>query len=469
MVFSSAVFLLLFLPAVLLAYYAVPVKARNPLLLAVSLLFYAWGEPVYIVIMLFSTVFDYCNGLLLEKLDATGKPEKRKYILLLSVAVNIGLLCFFKYTDFVIGTVDSLTGAGLSLLHIALPVGISFYTFQTLSYTIDVYRREVEAQHNILDFGMYICMFPQLIAGPIVKYRDIQKQLHDRTLTAERACSGLFRFVTGLGKKVLLANSFGAVWDEIAACGGSQSALTALLGAGAYMLQIYFDFSGYSDMAIGIGRMLGFDFLENFDHPYESRSVTEFWRRWHISLGTWFREYLYIPLGGNRKGLPRQVLNLLVVWALTGLWHGAGWTFVIWGLYFFVLLVIEKLFLLRRLKALPAFVGRIYTLAAVLLSWIVFASDGLGDALRFLGALFGRNGLYDAATWYYWRENGLWLLVGGVLSVSVVPKAVRRLLRRIRSEKLRFAVTACGAAALYALSLIMVINSSYNPFLYFRF
>lgn len=469
MVYSSAVFLLLFLPMVLLIYYAVPDRLRNPVLLVASLIFYAWGEPIYILIMLFSTVFDYGNGLLLERLDASGKSDKRKYVLLLSVVVNLGLLCFFKYTDFVIGSVNSLTNAGLSLLHIALPVGISFYTFQTLSYTIDVYRREVKAQRNILDFGMYICMFPQLIAGPIVKYRDIEGQMNHRVINADCACSGIFRFVIGLGKKVLLANSLGVVWDEISALDGRQAALTSLIGAAAYMLQIYFDFSGYSDMAIGIGQMLGFDFLENFDYPYESRSITEFWRRWHISLGTWLREYLYIPLGGNRRGLPRQIFNLFVVWTLTGLWHGAGWNFVVWGLYFFTLLVLEKLFLLESLKKLPDFLARIYTLLAVLVSWVIFASDDLSHAMMYLRALFGANGFVNAASLYYLREHFLIIAIGALLSVSAVKRLCGRLLGQMSNDKLVFGMKAAFAAAVYGVSLVMVINSSYNPFLYFRF
>lgn len=469
MVFSSAVFLLLFLPIVLLVYYAVPDRVRNLVLLMASLLFYAWGEPIYILIMLFSTVFDYGNGLMLERLDASGKPHKRKYVLILSVVVNLGLLCFFKYTDFVIGSVNSLTGAGLSLLNIALPVGISFYTFQTLSYTIDVYRREVKAQRNILDFGMYICMFPQLIAGPIVKYRDIEGQMIHRDINADRACKGIFRLIIGFGKKVLLANSLGAVWEEIAALDGRQAALTALMGAVAYMLQIYFDFSGYSDMAIGIGQMLGFDFLENFNYPYESRSITEFWRRWHISLGTWFREYLYIPLGGNRKGLPRQIFNLFVVWTLTGLWHGAGWNFVVWGLYFFVLLVLEKLFLLDFFKKLPKFVPRIYTLLMVLLSWVIFAGDSLEQAVKYLCALFGANGFANTESLYEGREHLLIIIISALLSVSAVRKLCGRLLGKVSNEKLQFGIKAAFAAAVYAVSLVMVINSSYNPFLYFRF
>ncbi len=469
MVFSSAVFLLVFLPVVLLTYYAVPDCVRNPILLVFSLIFYGWGEPVYILIMLFSTVFDYSNGLMLEWLDRKGKPDRRKWILVLSLAGNLGMLGFFKYTDFLISSVNALTGQGLDLLGIALPIGISFYTFQTLSYTIDVYRREIKAQHNILDFGMYICMFPQLIAGPIVKYRDIQKQIRNRRLGSERICSGIFRFTLGLSKKVLLANSLGMIWDEISSQNGTTSALTSIIGAAAYMLQIYFDFSGYSDMAIGIGRMLGFDFLENFNYPYESKSVTEFWRRWHISLGSWFREYLYIPLGGNRKGLPRQMVNLFIVWTLTGLWHGAGWNFVVWGLYFFVLLAAEKLFLLKRLKKAPAFVGRIYTLLAVLVSWVVFACDDIGAAGRYLLSMLGANGLADAASVYYLRENLIILVAGALLSVSFIRRQLSREIRLLPKEGVRFGIKAAVAGVLYIASLLMVIGSTYNPFLYFRF
>ena len=440
MVFSSAVFLLIFLPVVLLLYYVLPARARNPLLLVTSLIFYAWGEPVYILIMLFSTVFDYCNGRLLERLDQKGKPELRKWVLVLSLIGNLGMLGFFKYTDFLISSLNALTGQEFDLLGIALPIGISFYTFQTLSYTIDVYRREIPAQHNIISFGMYVCMFPQLIAGPIVKYRDIEKQINSRTLGTDRICAGIFRFTLGLGKKVLLANSFGA-----------------------------FDFSGYSDMAIGIGKMLGFDFLENFNFPYESKSVTEFWRRWHISLGSWFREYLYIPLGGNRKGLPRQMLNLLIVWGLTGLWHGAGWNFVIWGLYFFVLLAAEKLFLLDLLNKVPAAVGHLYTLLAVLISWVIFACDDIGAAGRYLLSMFGANGYADAASVYYLSENFFILLVGAVLSVSFVKRLIAKKVNAIQSANIRFGIKTAIGATLYLTSLLMVISSSYNPFLYFRF
>ena len=469
MVFSSAVFLLAFLPIVLSVYYMIPVRLKNPMLLLASLIFYAWGEPVYVLIMLFSTVFDYGNGLMLEHLDRIGQSYRRKWVLGLSVAVNLGLLGFFKYTDFLLGSLNALFGTGFVPLRLPLPIGISFYTFQTLSYTIDVYRREIPSQRGLVDFGMYVCLFPQLIAGPIVRYRDIASQIGVREIGADKACAGIFRFVQGLAKKVLLANSFGALWDEISAQDGERAALTAFLGAAAYMLQIYFDFSGYSDMAIGIGKMLGFDFPENFNYPYESRSVTEFWRRWHISLGTWFREYLYIPLGGSRRGFARQIRNLLIVWLLTGLWHGAGWQFAVWGLYFFALLVLEKRFLLRRLERLPAAVSHIYTLLAVLLSWVIFACDDLGNAWRYLLSLFGANGLANAASWYYFRAHALPLLIGAFLSVSAVKTLWRRFLYRRPVENHAFAVKTCVAAALYVVSLLAVINGGYNPFLYFRF
>ena len=469
MVFSSAVFLLAFLPIVLSVYYMIPVRLKNPMLLLASLIFYAWGEPVYVLIMLFSTVFDYGNGLMLEHLDRTGQPHRRKWVLALSVAVNLGLLGFFKYTDFLLGSLNALFGTGFAPLRLPLPIGISFYTFQTLSYTIDVYRREIPAQRRLVDFGMYVCLFPQLIAGPIVRYRDIASQIGVREIGADKACAGIFRFVQGLAKKVLLANCFGALWDEISAQDGERAALTAFLGAAAYMLQIYFDFSGYSDMAIGIGKMLGFDFPENFNYPYESRSVTEFWRRWHISLGTWFREYLYIPLGGSRRGFARQIRNLLIVWLLTGLWHGAGWQFAVWGLYFFALTALEKGFLLRRLERLPAAVSHVYTLVAVLLSWVIFACDDLGRAGSYLLSLMGANGLVNAASLYYLRANLLPLLIGAFLSVSAAKTLWRRILHTRCIETYAFAVKTAAAAALYMVSLLTVINGGYNPFLYFRF
>ena len=352
MVFSSLLFLCAFLPVVLMLYLICPGKLRNLLLFATSLFFYAWGEPKYILILLFSTVFDYVNGRLIAYFDTAQKKSAKKIVLVVSIVGNLLILFTFKYLDLMIQTVNVLTSSSIDLLHLVLPIGISFYTFQTMSYTIDVYRGEVRAQHNIISFGMYVSMFPQLIAGPIVRYRQIENQMNDRHVTSQAWVEGMQRFLIGLGKKVLLANQIGTLWDEISGA-GSMTMAGAWLGAFAYTFQIYFDFSGYSDMAIGLGKLFGFSFPENFDHPYESKNITEFWRRWHMTLGTWFREYVYIPLGGNRLGLPRQIFNLFVVWFLTGFWHGASWNFALWGIYFFVLLCIEKLFLLKEMERWP--------------------------------------------------------------------------------------------------------------------
>ena len=463
MVFSSFVFLLAFLPLTLGIYYLAPKRAKNAVLFLASLVFYAWGEPIYILIMLFSTVFDYCNGLALERLEKKNNQNGRRAVLILSVVVNIGLLCFFKYSDFLIETVNSVGGLKLRVMGIALPIGISFYTFQTLSYTIDVFRKKVKAQHKIINFGMYICMFPQLIAGPIVRYADIEHQLdiNQRKNDFDKAVQGIRRFSIGLAKKVLIANQAGALWNEISAQNGASSA-TAWLGAFAFAIQIYFDFSGYSDMAIGLAKLLGFDLMENFDYPYMSKSVTEFWRRWHISLGSWFREYVYIPLGGNRKGLPRQILNLFIVWFLTGLWHGAGWNFVLWGLYFFVLLIIEKLFLLKLLKKLPSVFGHIYTLLAVLFSWAIFANDDFSKLGGFIASLFGANGAYSADFLYYLKSYAAVLIIGIIFSTDYPKKLFNKF---VKSDVLKTLV----AALLIAFSVLMLIGSSYNPFLYFRF
>ncbi len=436
---------------------------KNGVLFLASLVFYAWGEPVYVFIMLFSTAFDYANGIALERLERKNRPKGRTAVLAASVIVNVGLLCFFKYTDFIIETADALGGFGLRPLGIPLPIGISFYTFQTLSYTIDVYRKKVRAQHNIVSFGTYICMFPQLIAGPIVRYADIENQLdiRQRALTAEKALRGALRFSLGLGKKVLLANPAGALWKEISAQ-TPGSAAAAWLGALAFAIQIYFDFSGYSDMAIGLGRMLGFELRENFRYPYLSKSVTEFWRRWHISLGSWFKEYVYIPLGGSRRGLPRQIFNLFVVWLLTGLWHGAGWNYVLWGLYFFVLLTAEKGFLLKLLKKLPAAVSHVYTLFFVLVSWAIFANESLGGVIGFLGAMFGAKGAFSPDVPFYLRSYAA-VLAAGILFSTDLPK---RAFKKITDS---FTVKLLLGVALLLLSALMLIGDSYNPFLYFRF
>lgn len=468
MVFSSMIFLCVFLPIVLIVYFVLPKQSRNLWLLLASLFFYAWGEPRYILIMLFSTVFDYCNGRAIEYAMAKGKHDTMgRAVLVLSVAGNLGILCFFKYTDFALETVNRLAGTQFGLLQLALPIGISFYTFQTMSYTIDVYRGETPAQHNIISFGMYVCLFPQLIAGPIVRYKEVQKEVDGRKTTISGAVHGLQRFLIGLAKKVLLANQIGALWDYIKGLGSADmSTALAWLGAVAFTFQIYFDFSGYSDMAIGLGEMFGFHFPENFDHPYESKSITEFWRRWHITLSTWFREYLYIPLGGNRKGVARQIINLLIVWFLTGLWHGAGWNFILWGLYYFVLLVLEKFVLRLVLERLPSVIQHLYTLFFVVVGWVIFACDDLGLLGSYLKAMFGIGvPAGNALALYEWDVQALFLVILLIAATTIPVRIAKQLTREEQRSPLLMVYTG----VLLALSLAFLVSGSYNPFLYFRF
>lgn len=466
MVFSSTIFLCVYLPLVLLGYYICPKKGRNLFLLIVSLVFYAWGEPKYVFLMIFSILVNYIFGRLMDKHRENKK--RLKLMLVLSVVIDIGLLSVFKYTDFIITNVNAIFGANFDLLNIALPIGISFYTFQAMSYTIDVYRNDVRVQKNLIDFGMYITMFPQLIAGPIVRYADVQDQLADRSVTTADFSEGVMRFVVGLGKKVLLANQMGAVWSDIYALGGDVSALMAWTGAIAYTFQIYFDFSGYSDMAIGLGRMFGFKFPENFRYPYQSVSITDFWRRWHITLSTWFKEYLYIPLGGNRRGLARQALNLLIVWSLTGFWHGAGWNFVMWGLYYFVILFIEKLFLLKALDKLPKFFRHVYALVLIIIGWVIFASDDVSVLLPYLGSMFGANGAIGGMDVYTLLTKAVLLIICCIASTEL-PKKLFLSAAGAMNEKAAFTLKSVLMIALLAMSMILLIGDSYNPFLYFRF
>ena len=454
MVFSSILFIFYFLPLTLLLYYAGPSRLRNLVLLVMSLAFYSWGEPVYVSIMLFSTIFDYGNGLAIEKCLSSGRKRAARAVLLLSVAGNLGILGFFKYSNFFIEIINAAGGTDFPLLELTLPIGISFYTFQTMSYTIDVYLGQAGAQKNLVQFGAYVAMFPQLVAGPIVKYKDISGQLADRNVTAERFSYGISRFITGLSKKVLLANNIGMVWEQIS--GGNLAVLSAAeawIGAAAFSFQIYFDFSGYSDMAIGLGELFGFHFQENFNHPYRSKSMTEFWRRWHISLGTWFREYVYIPLGGSRKGMKRQLLNLLIVWCLTGLWHGASWNFLVWGLYFGVFLTAEKLFLLRRLEALPGWVSHAYCLIFVAVSWVIFAFDSMADVCTYVKSMFGlgSGGWIGEAALYYGETWGVFFVVCALCSLGI------------------FKMKRAFLPVLFAASICFLAGGTYNPFLYFRF
>lgn len=466
MVFSSTIFLCVYLPLVLLGYYICPKKGRNLFLLIASLVFYAWGEPKYVFLMIFSILVNYIFGRLMDK--NRGRQKRMKLMLVLSVVIDLGLLSVFKYTDFIITNINAIFGSSFDLLNIALPIGISFYTFQAMSYTIDVYRDDVRVQKNLIDFGMYITMFPQLIAGPIVRYADVQDQLAERSVTTADFSEGVMRFVVGLGKKVLLANQMGAVWSDIYALGGDVSALMAWTGAIAYTFQIYFDFSGYSDMAIGLGRMFGFKFPENFRYPYQSVSITDFWRRWHITLSTWFKEYLYIPLGGNRRGLTRQALNLLIVWSLTGFWHGAGWNFVLWGLYYFVILFIEKLFLLKALDKLPKFFRHVYALLLIIIGWVIFASDDVSVLLPYLGSMFGANGAIGGMDVYTLLTKAVLLIICCIASTEL-PKKLFLSAAGAMNEKAAFTLKSVLTIALLALSMILLIGDSYNPFLYFRF
>lgn len=478
MVFSSFVFLLVFLPLVLLLYYICPGRVRNLLLLIASLIFYAWGEPVYVLIMVFSIFFDYVNGRLIERFKNRNSPWKAKAALVIDLCGNLAILGFFKYADFFIGNLNTITGAGISLLHIALPIGISFYTFQTMSYTIDVYRGVVPAQHNILTFATYVTLFPQLIAGPIVQYKTVEKELTERKVTLRDFSEGAFRFSVGLAKKVLLANQIGSLWDTISRL-NQMSVATAWLGAVAYTFQIYFDFSGYSDMAIGLGRMFGFHFLENFNFPYMSKTITEFWRRWHISLSSWFREYVYIPLGGNRKGLACQLVNIMIVWMLTGLWHGANWNFVLWGVYYGVLLMIEKLFLLKWLDKLPGWVGHIYTLFLVVIGWTIFAQTNLQQLGAYLKTMFGigQAVFVDSDFLYFASTNAVLLAALVICSIDFCAFRNRRLPEKERSTVYEAVEKSKGwtivkpviMLVLLVVSFAFLVGDSYNPFLYFRF
>ena len=466
MLFSSVPFLYYFLPCVVLLYFIVPKRAKNTVLLLSSLFFYGWGEPRYLLFMLVSIAQGYGFGLLIEKYRA---KKRSKWFLTVSVLFSLGLLGYCKYADFFVENFNALTGLSVPLLGIALPIGISFYTFQILSYTVDVYRGTVPAQRNIIRLALYIAMFPQLIAGPIVRYADIESQLGDRTHTLEGAAYGVRRFVLGLSKKVLLANVLGALVEAFKAT-ESPSVLYVWLYAAAYTLQVYFDFSGYSDMAIGLGRIFGFRFSENFDHPYVSRSITEFWRRWHISLGTWFRDYLYIPLGGNRVGRARWLRNILIVWMATGLWHGAAWTFVFWGLWFAALLMLEKLWLLPRLKKYRP-LGHVYTLFFVLLGFVLFDASSLSGAGATVAALFGGAGLpaVTAESLYMLRSYCVVLAVSAV-AATTLPQHLARMAER--RPPLRTALRVAEPAALLVLLAVctaFLIDGSFNPFLYFRF
>ena len=467
MVFSTPLFLFFYLTVCLFMYYISPRKLRNLVLLIFSLLFYYWGEQIYVIIMFLSIVIDYTHGILVERYKDRGNDKAARLTVASSMIFNLALLGFFKYWDFFALSLQAVGLDFMPVLDVHLPIGISFYTFQTMSYTIDVYRGDTRAQRNIINFGAFVTLFPQLIAGPILKYKDLDGQIDGRTCTSQKFASGVEIFMVGLGKKVLIANNVGMLWENYLALNPAQlSVAGAWLGVLAFSFQIYFDFSGYSDMAIGLGRMMGFEFLPNFNYPYISRSITDFWRRWHISLSSWFREYLYIPLGGNRCSRPRWIFNLLIVWAATGFWHGASWNFLIWGLYFFVLLVLEKFYILKWLEKLPRFVSHVYTLGLVLVSWAIFAIEDFGHLMDYLKVMFGMGGVpfVDSTFGYYATSYGPILCIAALASTPLGVTLFRKL-----KPRMAMVTTTILVLAGLILATAYLVDASYNPFLYFRF
>ena len=473
MVFSSLLFLFRFLPAVLLLYYIAPRKIRNLVLFLFSLLFYAWGEPKYVFLMLFSITMDFFMGQMVAKSKARNNRKAAKRFLTISIVVNLSILAFFKYADFIIGTINNVAGLSLPMLSIPLPIGISFFTFQTMSYVIDVYKGATKVQKNWVNYGTYVSMFPQLIAGPIVQYKTIAEQMEHRKENASDFAEGIHRFLLGMGKKVLLANTIGLLCDAVMALEITQvPVLTAWLGAIAYTFQIYFDFSGYSDMAIGLGKMFGFHFLENFNYPYISRSITEFWRRWHISLSSWFKEYVYIPLGGNHRGVLLQARNILVVWMLTGIWHGASWNYVLWGVYYGILLMLEKFLLKPVLKHLPGVLQNVYTMVLVIFGWVLFKCEDLSYCFSYLKAMVGgfHAGWIGRESMYLLRNYGA-LLVILLFGCTMIPKKIGHRITGKFGETswIGLVLRIVWYGGIFLISLAYLVDATYNPFLYFRF
>lgn len=468
MVFSSLIFLYLFLPISILIYFIAPNRLRNTILIAASLVFYAWGEPIYIFLMLFSTVTDYMYGLLIDKYR--DRKRAARAFLVCSLIGNVGILAFFKYYGFLVENINSLFGLHVEVMTLPLPVGISFYTFQTMSYMIDVYRDKVPVQKNLISFGTYVTMFPQLVAGPIVAYGEVAKQLANRQITLSLFGEGTQLFIRGLAKKVLLANNIGMLWSTIKATPSHDlTVASSWIGIAAFTLQIYFDFSGYSDMARGLGKMFGFELTRNFNYPYISTSVSEFWRRWHMSLGSWFREYVYIPLGGNKVGVVKQLRNLFVVWFLTGLWHGASWNFIVWGLYFGCFIAIEKLFLHKWLQHLPRVMGHFYTILIVMIGWVFFELDHVSTAIVYLGMMFGLGAhrIVDVHTYYYLSTNLIVLLLAALFATPLPKKFNSMLMARYQIGSA--ILSPMLDVLLLFLSTAYLVNETYNPFLYFRF
>ena len=466
MAFSTLVFPFVFLPVSLILYFVLPKRLKNAALVVCSLVFFAWGTPEYLVLMVLDIAFHYFAGRELALQKARGRSGR--FVLVSSVLVNLLLLGFFKYYGFLVDNLNALLGTALRARELPMPIGVSFFTFSLLSYLFDVYRDRAPAARNMLDFSLYVTFFPKLVSGPIVQYAEMEPQLRDHPVTREGFGSGARLFLIGLAKKVLLANQAGALWTEITAIlPADRSVLMVWMGILAFAFQIYFDFSGYSDMAIGLGHFFGFHFLENFNYPYESRSVTEFWRRWHISLSTWFREYVYIPLGGNRKGKGRQLLNIAIVWLLTGLWHGANWNFVLWGVYYALLLLLEKTFLLKWLDKAPRFVGHVYTCFCFVMGWVLFAITDLGALGAYVGHMFSGT-FADSTTAYLLRCDWL-LLILGVIGCTSLPKRLWEKREPSLSPALSDGLRTVWVVLVLLVSMAFLVGDSYNPFLYFRF
>ncbi len=463
MVFSSIMFLYFFLPCVLLVYYISPKKFKNIILLISGIFFYAWGEPVYVLLMLLTTLVDYSAGIIIDKFDSV--PKIRKLALIGSLVINLGILFVFKYSGFAAGIL------GIKIKSLSLPVGISFYTFQSMSYTIDMYMRKIKVQKNFVNYAAYVTLFPQIVAGPIVRYEEVANEIESRKINIDLLGEGAGIFIKGMVKKVFLANNIGMLWTEIKAMDYSGiSAVTAWLGILAFTFQIYYDFSGYSDMAVGLGKMLGFNFPENFRHPYTSKSISEFWRRWHITLSSWFKSYVYIPLGGNRRGKFKTLSNLMIVWALTGLWHGASWNFVLWGVYFGIIIIIERLFLGKLLERLvPAF--RVaYTFVLVVFGWVLFDTNTLGDAVSYFGAMFGAGaGFIDTQALFEMKNYLLLFVLCAVGCTGFFRSVLKKLQNGLSSSKFIYTVTPVVQGILLLMCTAYLVDASYNPFLYFRF
>lgn len=463
MVFSSLEFIFLFLTSSVLVYFLVPWKLKNLVLLLFSLFFYGWGEPKYLYLMIITITIDYVFGFLIG-ITKDKKPSRAKLYLVLAVVINLSLLGFFKYADFFIGAVNSVFSLSIPLLGIPLPIGISFYTFQSLSYVIDVYRNDAPYQKNIFSFGAYVTLFPQLIAGPIVRYKDVDDQLNSRTHSLALFASGIRTFTAGLAKKVLLGNCAASVWEVLRL---ENTTLAAWLAIIFYTFHIYFDFSGYSDMAVGLGKMLGFTFRENFDYPYISNSITDFWRRWHISLSSWFREYLYIPLGGNRCSKARMFFNLFIVWFCTGFWHGANWNFILWGLYYFIILMIEKTFLMRLLDKLPQFVRMLSSFLLVMIGWVLFAFVDLGEGVDFIARLFGGAAAFTSSATTFELLRHIFFIAIMVIAATPLPRKL--FWKYWSSSKIFRYISSVVVPAVLVICVAYLVDSSYNPFIYTRF